>query len=92
MRKYPDGGAQSGPVHYEWGAAKAWSKRGHAMLFCGVPGTGKTMSAEVLSNELDLPLYKIDLSQVVNKYVGETEKNLMRHCHRNPLATETWLL
>ncbi len=39
-------------------------------------GTGKTMGAEVLARELNLPLYCIDLSQVVNKYIGETEKNL----------------
>lgn len=45
-------------------------------LFCGPPGTGKTMAAHVLSNELKMPLYQIDLSQVVDKYIGETEKRL----------------
>lgn len=45
-------------------------------LFYGPPGTGKTMAANVLSNELKMPLYKIDLSQVVDKYIGETEKRL----------------
>ena len=48
------------------------------MLFAGPPGTGKTMAAEAIASELALPLYRIDLSQVVNKYIGETEKNLRR--------------
>jgi vesicle-fusing ATPase len=47
-------------------------------LFAGPSGTGKTMAAEVLANELQLDLYRIDLSQVVSKYIGETEKNLNR--------------
>jgi SpoVK/Ycf46/Vps4 family AAA+-type ATPase len=47
-------------------------------LFVGNSGTGKTMAAEVLANDLRLDLYRIDLSQVVNKYIGETEKNLRR--------------
>ena len=42
------------------------------------PGTGKTMAAEVIANELKLDIYKIDLSQVVSKYIGETEKILIR--------------
>jgi len=45
-------------------------------IVLGESGTGKTMATEVLANELDLDLYRIDLSQVVNKYIGETEKNL----------------
>lgn len=65
-------------VHYEWGTARAWDEAGLAVLFAGAPGTGKTMAAEVLAGELDLPLYRVDLSQVVNKYIGETEKNLRR--------------
>ena len=65
-------------VHYEWGTAKVWNEAGIAVLFAGPPGTGKTMGAEVLAIELDLPMYRIDLSQVVNKYIGETEKNLKR--------------
>ena len=65
-------------VHYEWGTARAWNESGLAVLFCGSPGTGKTMAAEALANALALPLYRIDLSQVVNKYIGETEKNLAR--------------
>jgi SpoVK/Ycf46/Vps4 family AAA+-type ATPase len=47
-------------------------------LFSGLPGTGKTMAAEVIAQDLQLDLYKIDLSQVVSKYIGETEKNLNR--------------
>jgi hypothetical protein len=65
-------------VHHEWGTARAWSDGGLAALFAGGPGTGKTMTAEVIAAELSLPLYRIDLSQVVNKYIGETEKNLRR--------------
>jgi hypothetical protein len=65
-------------VHYVWGTARAWNEAGLAALFAGPPGTGKTMAAEVIAAELDLPLYRIDLSQVVNKYIGETEKNLRR--------------
>jgi vesicle-fusing ATPase len=65
-------------VHYRWGTAKAWGEGGITALFAGPPGTGKTMAAEVLAAELGLPMYRIDLSQVVNKYIGETEKNLKR--------------
>ena len=52
--------------------------KGLAVLFAGQPGTGKTMAAEVVANELQLDLYRIDLSAVVSKYIGETEKNLER--------------
>jgi len=65
-------------VHHEWGTAKAWNEGGLTALFAGPPGTGKTMAAEAIAEELTLPLYRIDLSQVVNKYIGETEKNLRR--------------
>jgi hypothetical protein len=65
-------------VHYEWGTARAWNESGISVLFAGPPGTGKTMAAEILAIELDLPIFRIDLSQVVNKYIGETEKNLKR--------------
>jgi len=65
-------------VHYGWGAARAWNESGISVLFAGPPGTGKTMAAEVLAVRLDMPMYRIDLSQVVNKYIGETEKNLKR--------------
>jgi hypothetical protein len=51
---------------------------GISALFVGASGTGKTIAAEVLANELQLDLYRIDLSQMVSKYIGETEKNLKR--------------
>jgi ATP-dependent 26S proteasome regulatory subunit len=63
----------------EWGIGKKLvSSTGVTVLFAGPPGTGKTMGAEVIANELNLDLYKIDLSTVVSKYIGETEKNLER--------------
>ncbi len=65
-------------VHYRWGTAKSWNEAGMSVLFAGPPGTGKTMAAEVAAIKLGLPMYRIDLSQVVNKYIGETEKNLKR--------------
>ena len=61
----------------EWGVGrKLGSSRGVPALFSGPPGTGKTMAAEIIAGELELDLYKIDLSIVVSKYIGETEKNL----------------
>ncbi|MBN1934280.1 MAG: ATP-binding protein [Anaerolineae bacterium] len=61
----------------EWGLRrKLVSNAGITVLFAGPPGTGKTMAAEVIAAELGLDLYKIDLSTVVSKYIGETEKNL----------------
>lgn len=65
-------------VHYGWGTAQAWNEGGITVLFAGPPGTGKTMAAEVMALKLNLPIFKVDLSQVVNKFVGETEKNLKR--------------
>jgi ATPase family associated with various cellular activities (AAA) len=66
-------------VYDEWGfATKGARGLGISALFAGASGTGKTMAAEVLAGELDLDLYRIDLSQIVNKYIGETEKNLRR--------------
>lgn len=52
--------------------------RGLVALFCGPPGTGKTMAAQVLARELGLDLHRVDLSTVVSKYIGETSKNLER--------------
>ncbi|HEY9076525.1 MAG TPA: ATP-binding protein [Anaerolineaceae bacterium] len=57
---------------------KLASSRGVTILFAGLPGTGKTMAAEVIAGELGLDLFKIDLSTIVSKYIGETEKNLER--------------
>jgi SpoVK/Ycf46/Vps4 family AAA+-type ATPase len=66
-----------GKVHFDWGFEKKLSLgKGLNVLFSGPPGTGKTMAAEVLANEAKLDLYKIDLSIVVSKYIGDTEKNL----------------
>ncbi len=65
-------------VHHGWGTARAWGESGISVLFAGPPGTGKTMAAEVLAARLQVPMYRIDLSQVVDKYIGETEKNLKR--------------
>lgn len=63
----------------EWGFdRKLSSGKGVNALFAGSSGTGKTMAAEVIANELGLELYKIDLAGVVSKYIGETEKNLER--------------
>ncbi len=66
-------------VYCEWGFERKMN-RGFSIsaLFAGDSGTGKTMAAEVIANELRLNLYRIDLSAVVNKYIGETEKNLRR--------------
>ena len=63
----------------EWGFdRKLSSGKGVSALFAGTSGTGKTMAAEVIANELGLELYKVDLAGVVSKYIGETEKNLER--------------
>jgi hypothetical protein len=63
----------------EWGMQPGGGRgRGITALFAGDSGTGKTMSAEVIAGELGLDLYSINLSTVVDKYVGETEKNLER--------------
>jgi hypothetical protein len=63
----------------EWRMGRASSRgRGITVLFAGDSGTGKTMSAEVVAGALGLDLYVIDLSSVVDKYIGETEKNLDR--------------
>jgi AAA+ superfamily predicted ATPase len=63
----------------EWGFGRKLSLgKGVSALFAGPPGTGKTMAAEVVANDLGFELYKIDLSQIVSKYIGETEKNLDR--------------
>jgi hypothetical protein len=66
-------------VYDGWGfAADSARGLGVGALFAGASGTGKTLAAEIMAHELRLDLYRIDLSQVVNKYIGETEKNLRR--------------
>jgi ATP-dependent 26S proteasome regulatory subunit len=63
----------------KWGLEKKLvASAGISALFAGPPGTGKTLSAQVIAAELGMDLYKIDLSTVVSKYIGETEKNLER--------------
>jgi ATPase family associated with various cellular activities (AAA)/Winged helix domain, variant len=70
---------QRAKVYESWGfASKGARGLGISALFAGASGTGKTMAAEVLAKDLCLDLYRIDLSQVVSKYIGETEKNLRR--------------
>ncbi len=70
---------QRGRVYDDWGFRRRMNRGlGISVLFAGESGTGKTMAAEVMANELDLNLYRIDLSAVVSKYIGETEKNLRR--------------
>ncbi len=66
-----------GQVYERWGfGARLGRGKGIAALFAGPSGTGKTMAAEVIANDLRLDLYRVDLSRVVSKYIGETEKNL----------------
>src|SRR5205823_1735903 len=70
---------QRNKVYQEWGFDRKMNRGfGISALFAGDSGCGKTMAAEVIANELRLNLYRIDLSAVVNKYIGETEKNLRR--------------
>jgi ATPase family associated with various cellular activities (AAA) len=71
--------SQRAKVYEEWGFSQRMNRGlGISALFAGDSGTGKTMAAEVIANELRLNLYRIDLSAVVSKYIGETEKNLRR--------------
>ncbi|MCL2055599.1 MAG: ATP-binding protein [Oscillospiraceae bacterium] len=64
-------------VESEWGfARKSTYGNGISILLYGPPGTGKTMSAQVIAGELGLPLYRINLAQIISKYIGETAKNL----------------
>ena len=66
-------------VYNQWGFEQNLSVgKGLNILFAGPPGTGKTLAADIMAGELGLDLYKIDLSSVVSKYIGETEKNLSR--------------
>jgi hypothetical protein len=70
---------QRSTVYDDWGFRRRMNRGlGLSVLFAGESGTGKTMAAEVLANHLRLDLYRIDLSTVVSKYIGETEKNLRR--------------
>ncbi|MGB3838084.1 MAG: ATP-binding protein [Rhodanobacter sp.] len=79
LRQIADQVAGRSTVYDDWGF-RARMNRGLSIsvLFTGESGTGKTMAAEVLARELGLSLYRIDLSAVVSKYIGETEKNLRK--------------
>jgi len=61
----------------DWGLSKQL-KRGYRSLFYGPPGTGKTLTACLLGKQMGLDVYRVDLSQVVSKYIGETEKNMAK--------------
>lgn len=64
-------------VYNEWEFDKKLSLgKGISALFFGEPGTGKTLAAEIIAAELGMDLYKIDISSIISKYIGETEKNL----------------
>lgn len=66
-------------VYEDWGMGPAAGRGlGIAALFHGPSGTGKTLAAEVIGHDLGLDVYRIDLSQLVSKFIGETEKNLRR--------------
>ncbi len=68
-----------GVVYSDWGFGRKLSiGKGLNILFSGPSGTGKTMAAEIIAKEVQLDIYKIDLSNVVSKYIGETEKNLAK--------------
>jgi hypothetical protein len=79
LQQIADQVGQRSKVYGEWGFAEKMNRGlGINALFAGESGTGKTMAAEVIANALRLNLYRIDLSAVVSKYIGETEKNLRR--------------
>jgi SpoVK/Ycf46/Vps4 family AAA+-type ATPase len=64
-------------VYETWGFDKSMtSSRGITALFAGTPGTGKTMVAGVIARELGLDVYRVDVSRITSKWIGETEKNL----------------
>ena len=70
--------AQRQKVYETWGFGVHTRGTGTSVIFAGASGTGKTLAAEIIANELNLDLYRVDLSGVVSKYIGETEKNLRR--------------
>lgn len=66
-------------IYTDWGFGERFPYgRGLSVLFYGPPGTGKTMAASIIANYLGLDLFRVDLSRIMNRYVGETEKNLAR--------------
>jgi SpoVK/Ycf46/Vps4 family AAA+-type ATPase len=69
---------------------KRWVKPGYKCLFYGPPGTGKTLAASLIGKHLGQEVYRIDLSMIVSKYIGETEKNLSKVFDR--AANKDWIL
>jgi hypothetical protein len=79
LRQIADQVGNRGTVYRTWGFAERMSRGlGISVLFAGASGSGKTMAAEVIANHLRLDLFRIDLSAVMSKYIGETEANLRR--------------
>ena len=79
VREFASAIAQRDRVYRSWRMAeRVGHGRGIIALFSGSSGTGKTLTASVIANSLELDLYRVDLSAVVSKYIGETEKNLDR--------------
>jgi hypothetical protein len=79
LREIASQTARRAQVYEQWGfGARGMRGLGISALFAGPSGTGKTLAAEVLANELRLDLYTIDLSAVVSKYIGQTEENLRK--------------
>ena len=76
-------------LRYELGMEKRINP-GYRALFCGPSGTGKTLTVSLLGKEFKKPVYRIDLSQIVSKYIGETEKNLEKIFTR--AENKDWLL
>jgi AAA+ superfamily predicted ATPase len=81
-------------LHHRDTVVNKWGGRqigGPLALFSGSSGTGKTFAASVIATELDWPLYRVDLSRLVSKYIGETEKNLARlfdAAHGKPMVLQ----
>ncbi len=75
LRSVGDRYRNSNTVYDEWGFSAAPS-RGLVAMFSGPSGTGKTLAAEIIAHDLGLDMFKLDLSSVVSKFIGETEKNL----------------
>ncbi|SEE14612.1 ATPase family associated with various cellular activities (AAA) [Tenacibaculum sp. MAR_2010_89] len=73
----------------DWGMG-AKIKPGYRVLFCGAPGTGKTLTASLLGKYTERDVYRVDLSMVVSKYIGETEKNLSKLFDKS--IDQDWIL
>lgn len=69
---------------------KKWVRSGFRALFFGAPGTGKSLTATLIGKEINLPVYRIDLSSLISKYIGETQKNLAKVFDR--AETNNWIL